>query len=33
MVIRKGTDGAMRIEPTAIPELPVELKQIIEEMK
>ena len=27
MVIRKGDDGAMRVERTAIPELPAELKQ------
>ena len=33
MVIRKGDDGAMRIERTTIPELPSELKQIIEEMQ
>ena len=33
MVIRKGDDGAMRIERTAVPELPAGLKQIIEEMK
>ena len=33
MVIRKGDDGAMRVERTAIPELPAELQQIIEEMK
>jgi len=33
MVIRKGDDGAMRLERTAVPEIPVELKQIIEEMK
>ena len=33
MVIRKGDDGAMRLEPTPIPELPAELKQIIEEMQ
>jgi succinate dehydrogenase / fumarate reductase flavoprotein subunit len=33
MVIRKDDDGAMRIEQIAIPELPAELKTIIEEMK
>ena len=33
IVIRKGDDGAMRMERTAIPEPPSELKAIIEEMK
>jgi len=33
MVIRKGDDGAMRVERTAVPEIPAPLKQIIEEMK
>ncbi len=32
MVIRKGDDGAMRVERTPVPEFPAELKQIIEEM-
>ena len=32
MVIRKGDDGTMRIKRTAIPELPAELKEIIEKV-
>jgi succinate dehydrogenase / fumarate reductase flavoprotein subunit len=30
---RKGADGQMQLEEASIPEMPVELKQIIEEMK
>ena len=33
VVIRKGADGSMRVERRPIPEMPAELKQIIEEMK
>jgi succinate dehydrogenase / fumarate reductase flavoprotein subunit len=33
VVVRKGPDGAMQIRREPIPEMPVELKQIIEEMK
>ncbi|MGB9433105.1 MAG: fumarate reductase/succinate dehydrogenase flavoprotein subunit [Candidatus Acidiferrum sp.] len=33
IVIRKGPDGAMQILREPIPEMPLELKQIIEEMK
>ena len=33
LVVRKGPDGRMQLEETAIPEMPAELKQIIEEMK
>jgi succinate dehydrogenase / fumarate reductase flavoprotein subunit len=33
IVIRKGSSGEMQIRPEAIPEMPAELKQIIEEMK
>jgi succinate dehydrogenase / fumarate reductase flavoprotein subunit len=33
LVARKGTDGKMQVEETPIPEMPAELKQIIEEMK
>jgi succinate dehydrogenase / fumarate reductase flavoprotein subunit len=33
IVVKKGPDGAMRIEQRPIPPLPAELKQIIEEMK
>jgi succinate dehydrogenase / fumarate reductase flavoprotein subunit len=32
-VARKGPDGQMQLEEAAIPEMPAELKQIIEEMK
>ena len=30
---RKGPDGQMQLEEVPIPEMPAELKQIIEEMK
>jgi succinate dehydrogenase / fumarate reductase flavoprotein subunit len=33
LVTRKGPDGAMQVEQTPIPEMPADLKQIIEEMK
>ena len=33
VVVKKGPDGAMRIERRPIPEMPAELKQIVEEMK
>ncbi len=33
LVCRKGPDGQMQIEEAPIPEMPAELKQIIEEMK
>jgi succinate dehydrogenase / fumarate reductase flavoprotein subunit len=33
VVVRKGPDGRMQVDEAAIPEMPVELKQIIEEMK
>ena len=33
IVIRKGADGEPQIMREPIPEMPVELKQIIEEMK
>ncbi len=33
LVTRKGPDGAMQVEQAPIPEMPAELKQIIEEMK
>lgn len=32
-VVRKGRDGGMQIDRAPIPEMPAELKQIIEEMK
>jgi len=32
-IVRKGGDGAMEVARAAIPEMPAELKQIIEEMK
>ncbi len=32
-VIRKGADGEMQLERVPIPEMPAELKQVIEEMK
>jgi succinate dehydrogenase / fumarate reductase flavoprotein subunit len=32
IIIRKGPDGEMQVERTQIPEMPAELKQIIEEM-
>ena len=33
LVVRKGRDGAMEISRAPIPEMPAELRQIIEEMK
>ena len=33
IVLKKGSDGTMQITTAPIPELPPELKQIIEEMK
>jgi succinate dehydrogenase / fumarate reductase flavoprotein subunit len=33
IVVRKGRDGAMQVSRTPIPEIPAELKQIIEENK
>ena len=33
VVIRKGGDGAMQVLREPIPEMPLDLKQIIEEMK
>jgi succinate dehydrogenase / fumarate reductase, flavoprotein subunit len=33
LVVRKGPDGQMQLEEVAIPEMPADLKQIIEEMK
>jgi succinate dehydrogenase / fumarate reductase flavoprotein subunit len=33
VVVRKGPDGKMQVEQVPIPEIPAELKQIIEEMK
>jgi succinate dehydrogenase / fumarate reductase flavoprotein subunit len=33
VVVRKGEDGQMRVERVPIPEMPVELRQVIEEMK
>jgi succinate dehydrogenase / fumarate reductase, flavoprotein subunit len=33
LLARKGPDGQMQLEQVAIPEMPAELKQIIEEMK
>jgi succinate dehydrogenase / fumarate reductase, flavoprotein subunit len=33
LVVRKGADGQMQVEEAPIPEMPAELKQIIEEMK
>ena len=32
-MVRKGPDGQMQLEEVPIPEMPAELKQIIEEMK
>jgi succinate dehydrogenase / fumarate reductase flavoprotein subunit len=32
-IVRKGRDGRMEVASAPIPEMPVELKQIIEEMK
>jgi len=33
IVVRKGTDGSMQVRREPLPEMPAELKQIIEEMK
>jgi succinate dehydrogenase / fumarate reductase flavoprotein subunit len=33
IVVRKGEDGQMRVERLPIPEMPVELRQVIEEMR
>ena len=33
IVIRQGSDGEMQIARETIPEMPAELKQVIEEMK
>jgi succinate dehydrogenase / fumarate reductase flavoprotein subunit len=33
LVVRKGADGQMQLAETPIPDMPAELKQIIEEMK
>jgi succinate dehydrogenase / fumarate reductase flavoprotein subunit len=33
VVVRKGEDGQMRVERVPIPEMPAELRQVIEEMK
>ncbi len=33
VVVRKGAEGEMRVERVPIPEMPVELRQVIEEMK
>ena len=33
IVVRKGTDGSMQVRREPLPEMPTELKQIIEEMK
>jgi succinate dehydrogenase / fumarate reductase flavoprotein subunit len=33
IVIKKGGDGSMQVQREAIPEMPAELKQVIEEMK
>jgi succinate dehydrogenase / fumarate reductase flavoprotein subunit len=33
LIVRKGRDGAMEVRREAIPPMPAELKQIIEEMK
>ena len=33
VVVWKGPDGAMQVRRQPIPEMPAELKQIIEEMK
>ena len=32
-IVRKGSDGGMEISRASIPEMPAELKQVIEEMK
>jgi len=33
VVIRKGADGTMQVRREPLPEMPPELRQIIEEMK
>ena len=33
ILIRKGPDGSMQVQREAIPDMPAELKQVIEEMK
>jgi len=33
LIVRKGGDGRMEVTRASIPEMPIELKQIIEEMK
>src|SRR5262249_45004525 len=33
VVVRKGLDGGMQVDEAPIPEMPAELKQVIEEMK
>ena len=33
VVVRRGADGRMEVEEVPIPEMPAELRQIIEEMK
>jgi succinate dehydrogenase / fumarate reductase flavoprotein subunit len=33
IVVKKEADGAMRVERRSIPEMPAELKKIVEEMK
>jgi succinate dehydrogenase / fumarate reductase flavoprotein subunit len=33
VVIRRGADGSMQVRREPLPEMPAELKQIIEEMK
>jgi succinate dehydrogenase / fumarate reductase flavoprotein subunit len=33
LVTRKGPDGQMQVDQVPLPEMPAELKQIIEEMK
>jgi succinate dehydrogenase / fumarate reductase flavoprotein subunit len=33
VVVRKGPDGKMQVDPVPIPEMPAELKQVIEEQK
>ena len=33
LIVRKGPDGAMQVARIPIPEMPAELRQVIEEMK
>jgi len=33
IIVRKGQDGSMQVRREPLPEIPAELKQIIEEMK